>query len=81
MTEALILGVPVISTEVSGARELINNGCGTVCDNDEEALYNAIKQALTNKALLEEYKQKAIERSEQFSMQKSIEDFEAVINY
>lgn len=81
VTEALILGVPVISTEVSGARKLINNGCGTVCDNDEEALYNAIKQALTNKAFLEEYKQKAIERSEQFSMQKSIEDFEAVINY
>lgn len=81
VTEALILGVPVISTEVSGAKELINNGCGTVCDNDEEALYNAIKQALNDKALLEEYKQRAIERSEQFSMQKSIEDFEAVINY
>lgn len=81
VTEALILGIPVISTEVSGARELINNGCGIVCDNDEETLYNAIKQALTDKALLEEYKQKAKLRSEQFSMQKSIEDFEAVINY
>lgn len=81
VTEALILGIPVISTEVSGARELINNGCGTVCDNNEESLYNAIKQALTDKALLEEYKQNAKLRSEQFSTEKSVEDFEAVINY
>lgn len=81
VTEALILGVPVISTEVSGAKELINNGCGTVCDNNEEALYNAVKQALTNKNLLAEYKQNADQRSKQISSEQSIEKFENLINY
>ena len=81
VTEALILGVPVISTEVSGAKELINNGCGTVCDNNEEALYNAVKQVLTNKNLLAEYKQNAEQRSKQISPEQSIEKFENLINY
>lgn len=81
VTEALILGVPVISTEVSGAKELVSNGCGAVCDNNEEALYNAIKQALTNKTLLAEYKQKAEQRSKQISPEQSIEKFENLINY
>lgn len=80
VTEALILGIPVISTEVSGARELINNGCGVVCENDEQALYNAIKQALTNKALLEEYKQKAKSRSEQFSTAELVENCEKIFD-
>lgn len=80
VTEALILGVPVISTEVSGAKELVSNDCGAVCDNNEEALYNAIKQALTNKNLLAEYKQKAELRSKQISPEYYIEMFDDLMN-
>lgn len=36
--------------------EHIGTGCGAVCDNNEEALYNAIKQALTNKPCLQDIK-------------------------
>lgn len=80
VTEALILGVPVISTEVSGARELINNGCGIVCDNNEEALYEAIKQVLENKELLAEYKQNSKLRSEQFSTEELVENCEKIFD-
>ena len=80
VTEALILGVPVISTEVSGAKELVNNGCGAVCANNEEALYNAIKQALTNKILLAEYKQKAEQRSKKISPEYYIEMFDDLMS-
>ena len=80
-TEALILGVPVISTNVSGSEELINNGCGIVCENNEEALYEAIKKVLINKKLLDEYKEKAKIRSELFSVEQNINIFEKLINY
>lgn len=80
VTEALILGVPVISTEVSGAKELVSNGCGAVCANNEEALYNAIKQALTNKNLLAEYKQNAKLRSKRILPEYYIEMFDDLMS-
>lgn len=80
VTEALILGVPVISTEVSGAKELVSNGCGAVCANNEEALYNAIKQALKNENLLAEYKQNAELRSKQISPEYYIEMFDDLMS-
>lgn len=73
ITEALILGVPVISTEVSGSRELISNGCGVVCDNNEEALYEAIKRVINNRGLLSAYKLKAKEKSKQISPEASVD--------
>ncbi|MBR1761826.1 MAG: glycosyltransferase [Eubacterium sp.] len=78
VTEALILGVPVISTDVSGARELINNGCGCVVsgDNQEQALYEEIKLTLSDKERLEEYKMKAQLRGTWISPEKTINQCE-----
>lgn len=52
--EAACLGTPVLSTETSSAREMIEEtGYGWVCDNSEEALKNALAALLQEPAVLE----------------------------
>ena len=47
VTEALILGLPVITTDCSGMAELLKNGeCGIITENDDEALYRGLKKFL-----------------------------------
>lgn len=67
VTEALILGVPVVSTEVSGARELIGDSeYGILTKNDEDALYNGIYKILINNQL-DYYREQAKLRGKKFS--------------
>ena len=80
VTEALILGLPVITTNCSGMHELLKNGeCGIITENSEEALYIGLKQLLDNPSLLQHYKNKAIERGKDFSLQKLIEPIEKLL--
>ena len=45
--EAVLVGTPVLSTDVTGAREPVAcPRCSMVIDNDEEALYQALKSLL-----------------------------------
>lgn len=79
-TEALIVGVPVCSVEVSGMREMLgeNNEYGVITENNEEALYEAIQSLVDNPELLAHYKIKAKERGDDFTMSKTVkavEDF------
>lgn len=47
--EAFTLGVPVLTTNTLSAKELIEKRqIGLVCENNDEAIYNMIKQALSD---------------------------------
>lgn len=79
-TEALIVGTPVCTVEVSGMKEMLgyNNEYGIVTSNSEDALYQSIKKLLNDPQLLKYYKQKAFERGKMFSTNntvKKVEDF------
>ena len=55
--EALIVGIPVVSTDVSGADELLHHGeCGLITANDEESLYEGLKSLLNCPEKLDQYK-------------------------
>ena len=73
-TEALIVGTPVCTVEVSGMKEMLgeNNEWGVVTENNEEALYQAIKRLLDDPALLAHYRGKAKERGKAFSTEKTV---------
>ena len=73
VTEALIVGTPVVSTNCSGSSELLgeNNEFGLIADNNVESLYKAIKSLLLDPKLLAEYKKKAKVRGEKFSADKT----------
>lgn len=73
-TEALIVGTPVCTVEVSGMKEMLgeNNEYGLVVENNEEALYQGIKKLLDDPELLKHYKKKAAERGKMFSTEKTV---------
>lgn len=80
VTEALILGVPVLTTECAGMRELLGDSeYGMIVENSEEGLYNGIKYISENPDVLKKMKQKSRERGKVFTIQKRIKELEKVI--
>ena len=73
-TEALIVGTPVCTVDVSGMKEMLgeNNEYGIVTENDEAALYQGVRRLLDDPALLDSYKTKAVERSKAFSTEETV---------
>ena len=80
VTEALILGLPIITTDCSGMAELLQNGeCGVITENDEAALYEGMRRLLTDKSLLEHYRNKAIERGRDFTIEHLMKPIETIL--
>lgn len=46
--ESLLVGTPIITTLVNGAEELCETGAGILTDNDENSLYEGMKDILTH---------------------------------
>ena len=80
-TEALIVGTPVCTVEVSGMKEMLgdNNEYGIVTDNNEEALYEGIKRLLDNPDLLAHYKKQAEIRGKDFSTENTVKAVENML--
>lgn len=80
-TEALIVGTPVVTTLVSGMKEMLgeNDEWGIVTENDEEALYQGIKRFLDDPKLLAHYKEKAAERGKMFSTENTVKAVEEML--
>lgn len=81
-TEALIVGTPVVTTLVSGMKEMLgeNDEYGIVTENNEEALYQGIKKLLDNPVLLEHYKKMAQERGRFFSTENTVRAVEDMLS-
>lgn len=81
-TEALIVGIPVCTVDVSGMKEMLgeNNEYGVVTENNEEALYRGIKMLLDDPEMLAHYKKKAIERGKVFSTSETVRAVEEVLS-
>lgn len=73
-TEALIVGTPVCTVEVSGMKEMLgeHNEWGIVTENDEDALYQGIKRLLDEPELLAKYKKRAAARGKSFSTENTV---------
>lgn len=82
VTEALIVGTPVVSTDVSGAKELLgdNNESGLVVESSEDGIYEGMRKMLTNKELLTSYAAKAKERGSFFSREKTVKAVEKMLD-
>lgn len=80
-TEALIVGTPVVTTLVSGMKEMLgeNDEYGIVTENSEEALYEGIKKMLTTPGLLEHYAKQAEIRGKDFSTEKTVKAVENML--
>lgn len=80
VTEALILGLPVVTTDCSGMRELLDKGpCGIITENNEEALLEAIENVLDNPDKLAGLTRKAKDRSRDFSIDALMRPIETLL--
>lgn len=67
IAEAMVLGLPVASTRCAGPIEILQDGkYGLLCDNNEEGIYQMIKEILLQPDLCEHYTQLSIERQHLF---------------
>ncbi len=80
-TEALIVGTPVCTVEVSGMKEMLgeNNEWGIITENSEEALYQGIKRLLDNPELLAHYKEQAAIRGKTFNTENTVKAVEDML--
>lgn len=80
-TEALIVGTPVCTVEVSGMKEMLgeNNEYGIVTENNDDALYRGIKRLIDNPKLLTNYKKRAIERGRSFNTENTVQAVEKML--
>ncbi len=76
VSEAIILGTPVISTIVSGAEEVLGKSGehGMLVENSEEGLYAGLKDLLSNPQRIEFYRDKAAERANFFDTAKTVNE-------
>lgn len=76
-TEALIVGTPVCTVEVSGMKEMLgDNEYGLITDNNDEALYQGIKQLVEKRSLLSYYRNQAVLRGKLFNTERTVEAVE-----
>ena len=77
VTEALIIGLPVVTTACSGMDELLDNGIyGIITTNDEDALYEGVKRYFTHSDLLNTYKEQAIQYKDRVTLKQQMSHIE-----
>ena len=79
VTEAVVLGVPVVTTDCSGMCEIFGEReCGIICENSEDGQFEARRQALDSPALLAHFREEEAVRALDFdcgARMRAIEDF------
>ena len=64
VAEAIVLGVPVVSTKCIGTTELLENGIyGMLVENTDSGLYYGIKEFMTTPGLLDSYSKREKEKT------------------
>lgn len=81
VTEALILGIPVITTRVSGMSELLgsHNEYGVITENNEQALYQGLRTLIQSPEKRNHYRAKAIERGIVFCTENTVSAVEELL--
>ena len=81
VAEALTLGTPVISTSCSGPCELLGFGeFGMITENNDQSLYEGLREIIMNPKLRNYYKKQALKRSDDFKLEQSIKNLEDILN-
>lgn len=81
VSEAVVLGVPVLTTDSSGMREILGDSeYGLITANDDEALCQGLRRMLSEPETYRMYQQKVKERSSFFSLPKRLAEYEAILD-
>ena len=78
MTEGVILGKPIVTTDVSGAKELLGDSeFGWITENNDEAFYQGMEMLLSDSSSRDKYSARTKKRSHAFSAEKLTKETEA----
>lgn len=81
IAEALCLGIPVVSTNVSGPRELLGDAeYGILTNQREEDIANALKTLMDDSVLRGHYSRMSVVRSKIFNIDASMRAFYKLLN-
>lgn len=81
VTEALIMGLPIVATECSGIREQLgNNQWGLITTNDDEALQAGICQLSSDRELRAQYSSRAKEAGQKYSLHENLKAIESLLS-
>lgn len=81
IAEALILNKPVVSTDVSGIKDLLQEGkLGIITPNSEDGIYEGMKKFLTDPDLAGRYEKEIAEADLPFVLQKSVAKLQEIID-
>ncbi len=76
-TEALLLGLPIVTTDCSGMRELFGrHNCGIIAHNDEDSLYRSILSVITDISRLDSFKSGVSARRQDFDLKETMAKIE-----
>lgn len=79
--EAMILGKPIVSTDVAGTDELLGKSeYGIVCNKEAQSLAEAIKLIYKDIKIQSQLSTRAKQKSSMFNISQTLEKFYAVIN-
>lgn len=69
-TEALILNIPIVTTNCAGMKDLLDNGkCGIIVDDSDEDLLEGIKKVINDIELVKKIKQNQIIKKEKLILE------------
>ncbi len=79
--EALTLKKPIVATDVSGVREMLNDGeLGLIVENSEQGIYEGMKRVLTEPELAKTYQNKIINFAHPYSLENSVKKIEEILD-
>lgn len=79
-TEAIMLGVPVLSTKVSGADEIISDAkAGLVVENTDAGLLEGLEKVLKNPSLIDEWKKTITNTKSNFSYETRVAKLDDIL--
>ena len=82
VTEAVVLGVPVLTTDCAGMREILRDNIdGIIVDNNETELEAKIKELLCNNSLYHSIKVGAQEKSQFYSNEYALREYDELFSH
>jgi len=79
--EAMTLNKNIIATDVSGVREMLNDGdLGLIIENSEEGIYKGMKKALLHPQTFESYQAKLQDYDMPFNLKNSVKGITNIID-
>lgn len=77
--ESLCLGKSVISTNITGPAEILSDGSGILCQPNPDEIIQQIEKLYSNPSLIDELREKALERSKIFDVENTMAQIYSVL--